>query len=114
MIHKSTLVLTAGLLFVAYKIENPLLIKLILILLGLIFIFPWVSHKIDLLLKKPLLAISLALNFLILTFFYFLIFTPYALVFKAISTIKSTAKAEDTNFRYRNHEYSKSDLIRTF
>jgi hypothetical protein len=114
MIHKSSLILFTGLLFVAYQIGNPILIKLIWVLFGIIFLFSKISHYIDHLLKKPLFAISSSINFIVLTIFYFLIFSPYALVFRVVSGMKKIVKADCTNFKYRNHEYHKNDLIRTF
>jgi len=114
MIHKSTLILFTGLLFVAYQIGNPVLIKLIWVLFGIIFLFTKISHYIDQLLKKPLFVLSIVINFVVLTIFYFLIFSPYALAFRVISGIKKIVKADCTNFKNRNHEYHKNDLIRTF
>jgi len=114
MIHKSSIILLAGLVFVAYQIGNSLLIKFIWILSGIIFIFPTIDNYLDIVLKKPLFTLSLVINFVILAIFYYTIFSPYALVYKAISKIKTYGKRDYTNFVDRNHGYIKNDLIRTF
>jgi hypothetical protein len=114
MMHKSSLILIAGLLFAAYQIGNPLLIRCIWVLFGIIFLFPKISYYVDQLLHKPLFALSSVINFIILIIFYFLILSPYALVYRAISGMKKNVKVDCTNFRYRNHVYNKNDLIRTF